>query len=303
MEMPIDDLDVDQFNELMDHPWLQFPQGTVARNRCNRLLRKGMGQQKAIDYHLLAELGQLERMTAIIGEETPWSRLFEMMYAPQYRLITVELCGFAYELSLAEFGSALGLYTEQELKMPIYTTTIHTADDAVVSAWWPWISDEPFVRAARVTRICDPLIRTWHEPGVVQFSRFILFVLFIEWETVQPCTVSDGVLQHVLPPTGEGVDIRGVYVTRITRVNELIDMEPAGIEAFAPVRLDKRTVQCMRICRSSQGWGFDLPCIRGSFGSRGQMISITEIRTNASAAAPTASTRAASSTGCATSAS
>ncbi|KAL8230939.1 hypothetical protein R6Q57_000717 [Mikania cordata] len=140
-----------------------FPQGTVARSRRDRLLTKEMGQQKAISYDLLAELGQLERMTAIIGEDTPWSRLFEMTFAPQYRLIAVEFlstfvyrprgpdyqpqagaqpseisfrpCGFAYELSLAEFGNAFGLYTEQELTMPIYTTAFHTADDAVVSAW------------------------------------------------------------------------------------------------------------------------------------------------------------------------
>ncbi|KAL8200559.1 hypothetical protein R6Q57_011898 [Mikania cordata] len=177
---------IDDMDELIHHPWLQLPQGTIARNRRDRLLRKEMGQQKAIDYDLLAELGQLERMTTIIGEDTPWSRLFEMTFAPQYRLITVEflstfvftpraadqaqpnqqqpevsfrLCGDAYTMSLAEFGHALGLYTQEELQMPIYTSAIHTADDAVVSAWWPRIGDEPFVRAARVTRIRDPLIR------------------------------------------------------------------------------------------------------------------------------------------------
>ncbi|KAL8223930.1 hypothetical protein R6Q57_019405 [Mikania cordata] len=181
--------DIDEMDELIHHPWLQFPQGTIARNRRDRLLRKEMGQQKAIDYDLLAELGQLERMTTIIGEDTPWSRLFEMTFAPQYRLITVEflstfvftphaadqaqadqqqpevsfrLCGLAYAMFLAEFGNALGLYTEEELQMPIYTSAIHTADDAVVSAWWPRIGDEPFVRAARVTRIRDPLIRYLH---------------------------------------------------------------------------------------------------------------------------------------------
>ncbi|KAL8199402.1 hypothetical protein R6Q57_012970 [Mikania cordata] len=155
-----------------------------------------MGQQKAFDYDLLAELGQQERMMGIIGEDTPWSRLFEMTYAPQYRLIIVEflstfvyrphgpdfqpqagpqqseislrLCGFSYHLSLAEFGSVLGLYTEEETQMPMYTTTIHTADEAVVSAWWPRISDEPFVRAARVTRIRDPLIRYLHR-SIVSF--------------------------------------------------------------------------------------------------------------------------------------
>ncbi|KAL8208813.1 hypothetical protein R6Q57_008225 [Mikania cordata] len=130
--------DIDERDELIHHPWLQFPRGTIARNRRDRLLRKEMGQQKAIDYDLLVELGQLERMTTIIGEDTPWSRLFEMTFAPQYRLITVEflstfvftprvadqaqadqqqpevsfrLCGLAYAMSLAEFGNALGLCT------------------------------------------------------------------------------------------------------------------------------------------------------------------------------------------------
>ncbi|KAL8208339.1 hypothetical protein R6Q57_007751 [Mikania cordata] len=126
-----------------------------------------MGHQKAIDYDLLTELGQQERMMTIIGEDMPWFRLFDVTYAPQYRLITVEfLSTFMYRpqgpdfQSQPEFASVLGLYTEQETHMPIYTTAIHTADDAVVSAWWPRIGDEPFVRCARVTRIRDPLIRS-----------------------------------------------------------------------------------------------------------------------------------------------
>ncbi|KAD6453658.1 hypothetical protein E3N88_08364 [Mikania micrantha] len=135
-----DDLEVEAFDELMDHPWLQFPQRTVARRRRDRLLRKEMCHQEAIDYDLLDELGQQERMTAIIGDDTPLSRLFEMTYAPQYRFITVEflstfmyrpqapdfqpqpgqpqqaetafrLCEFPYHLSLAEFGSVLASET------------------------------------------------------------------------------------------------------------------------------------------------------------------------------------------------
>ncbi|KAL8214320.1 hypothetical protein R6Q57_003769 [Mikania cordata] len=150
-------------------------------------------------------------MTAIIGEDTPWSRLFEMTFAPQYRLITVEflstfvfrpraadqpqadpdqpelsfrLCGLAYAMSLAEFGNALGLYTEEELEMPIYTSAIHTADDAVVSAWWPRIGDEPFFRAARVTRIRDPLIRYLHR---VMASSITGCGMSQEWCTYGAC--------------------------------------------------------------------------------------------------------------------
>ncbi|KAD3337403.1 hypothetical protein E3N88_32923 [Mikania micrantha] len=44
-----------------------------------------------------------------------------------------------------------------------------------------------------------------------------------------------------------GLIYEGVYVTRIARFNRLIDLEPAGMEAFHPVHLDRRTVQGMRI--------------------------------------------------------
>ncbi|KAL8218159.1 hypothetical protein R6Q57_021532 [Mikania cordata] len=221
-----------------------------------------MGQQKAIDYDLLAKLGQLERMTAIIGEDTPWSRLFEMTFAPQYRLITVEflstfvfrpraadqpqadpdqpevsfrLCGLAYAMSLAEFGNALGLYTEEELKMPIYTSAIHTADDAVVSAWWPRIGDDPFVRAARVTRIRDPLIRYLHR---VIASSITGRGMSQEWCTSQdifylycilsgrPCNVARCLAEYF--STYYHHQERGLIF--------------GGMQAFAPVRLDKRTV-------------------------------------------------------------
>ncbi|KAL8231385.1 hypothetical protein R6Q57_001163 [Mikania cordata] len=165
----VDDLDVEHFDELMDHPWLQFPHVTIARQRRDRLLKKEMGNQKAIDYDLLAELGQQERMTVIIGEDTPLSCLFEMTYRPQaldfqsqpgqpqQAEVSFRLCGFPYHLSLAEFGSVLGLYTKEETQMPIYTTAIHTADDTVVSAWWPRIGDEGFVAApgSRVFVTCS----------------------------------------------------------------------------------------------------------------------------------------------------
>ncbi|KAL8193303.1 hypothetical protein R6Q57_026884 [Mikania cordata] len=151
-----------------------------------------MGQQKAIDYDLLTQIGARERMTTIIGEDTPWFRLFEMCYAPQYQLITVEflstfiyrlvdpdfqpqpdqphppeeisfrLCGESYGMSLGEFAIVSGQYTEEETHMLIYMTAISTADKAVVNAGWPRIDDEPFIRAARVTRFRDPLIRYLH---------------------------------------------------------------------------------------------------------------------------------------------
>ncbi|KAL8199763.1 hypothetical protein R6Q57_013331 [Mikania cordata] len=159
-----------------------------------------MGHQKAIDYDLLTQLGKQQRMMAIIGEDTPWSRLFDMTYAPQYRLLTVEflstfifrpqapdfqpepgqlqpaeisfkLCGDSYVLSLREFAMETGLYTKAETYMPIYTTTIHTIDDAVVSAWFIDIDpvDMEDVYHVRLDS------RTVHSMRIVQkFPRLVL---------------------------------------------------------------------------------------------------------------------------------
>ncbi|KAL8244508.1 hypothetical protein R6Q59_010766 [Mikania micrantha] len=223
------------------------PHGTSARKRRDRLLKKEMGNQKAIDYNLLAELGQQERMTAIIGEDTPWSRLFEMTYASQYRLITVEfLSTFRFRPQppdfqpQPEFGSVLGLYTEEETHMPIYTTAIHTADDAVVSAWWPRIGDDAFDRSAWVTRIRDPLIRYLHRSIA---SSVTGRGMSQEW-----CT------SH---------DLFFLYCILSGRPCNLAHLEPAGMEAFHPVRLDRRTVLGMRIAQTFPRLRLRFSLVRG----------------------------------------
>ncbi|KAL8265145.1 hypothetical protein R6Q59_023275 [Mikania micrantha] len=76
----------------------------ITYGRRDRLLGMEMGQQKAIDYDLLMQLGELQRMVAIIGEDMPWSLLFDSTYAPQYRLITVEfLSTFVYRPQAPDF--------------------------------------------------------------------------------------------------------------------------------------------------------------------------------------------------------
>ncbi|KAD5317804.1 hypothetical protein E3N88_17750 [Mikania micrantha] len=62
---------------------------------------------------------------------------------------------------------------------------------------------------------------------------------------------------------GEGADLRGVYVTRIARFNGLINMEPVGMEAFHPVRLDRRTVLGMRIAQTFPRVGLRFSLERG----------------------------------------
>ncbi|KAD2804253.1 hypothetical protein E3N88_37630 [Mikania micrantha] len=60
-----------------------------------------------------------------------------------------------------------------------------------------------------------------------------------------------------------GLIFGGVYVTRIARFNGLIDMEPAGMEAFHPVRLDRRTVLGMHIAQTFPRVGLRFSLQRG----------------------------------------
>ncbi|KAL8226545.1 hypothetical protein R6Q57_016377 [Mikania cordata] len=170
----------------------KFPQKTVARGRRDRLLSKEMGQQKAIGYDLLAELGQLERMTAIIGEDTPWSRLFEMTFAPQYRLITVEfLSTFVFTLRAADQPQADQLQPELTMQSSVL---------GGLGSATSRLSELPGSRVY-VTRsfvICTgSLPRLFLDVGKAKSGacpRIYLFILYIEPETVQCCTVSGGVL-------------------------------------------------------------------------------------------------------------
>ncbi|KAD2393875.1 hypothetical protein E3N88_40852 [Mikania micrantha] len=60
-----------------------------------------------------------------------------------------------------------------------------------------------------------------------------------------------------------GLIFGGVYVTRIARFNGLIDLEPAGMEAFHPVRLDRRTVLGMRIAQTFPRLGLRFSLVKG----------------------------------------
>ncbi|KAD4583977.1 hypothetical protein E3N88_21578 [Mikania micrantha] len=75
---------------LSQHEWLQFePQSTVW-TRCRQILRMSVPTPRCIDWGLLADAGEAVRARAVLGEDTPWTRLFDLADLPTYRLITVE---------------------------------------------------------------------------------------------------------------------------------------------------------------------------------------------------------------------
>ncbi|KAL8208316.1 hypothetical protein R6Q57_007728 [Mikania cordata] len=83
---------------LSQHEWLQFEPASAAAMRCRRILQLSMGTPRCINWGVLGDCGEANRARAILGEDTPWTRLFDLAELPTYRLITVEfLFTFRYQ--------------------------------------------------------------------------------------------------------------------------------------------------------------------------------------------------------------
>ncbi|KAL8201893.1 hypothetical protein R6Q57_011040 [Mikania cordata] len=124
---------------LSQHEWLQFEPASAAAMRYRRILWMSMGTPRCIDWGVLTDCGEAERARAILGEDTPWTRLFELAELPTYMLITMEflstfryrahqaavraeddaelsldiefsLCGQHFEMSIERFAVHLGIY-------------------------------------------------------------------------------------------------------------------------------------------------------------------------------------------------
>ncbi|KAL8222747.1 hypothetical protein R6Q57_020146 [Mikania cordata] len=185
---------------LSQHEWLQFEPGSAAAMRCRRIIRMTMGTPRCIDWGVLRDYGEAERARALLGEDTPWTRLFDLAELPTYRLITVEfLCTFRYrahqaavrveedaelppdiefslggqhfEMSIERFAVHLSLYYEPETVLDDFGQGLTQGEEGVMRAWWAQISDTPFTgHRVRATMIRDPLIRYIHRCIVTTIS-------------------------------------------------------------------------------------------------------------------------------------
>ncbi|KAL8208038.1 hypothetical protein R6Q57_007450 [Mikania cordata] len=98
---------------LSQHEWLQFETASAAEMRSRRILRMSMGTPCCIDWGVLADCGEAKRARVILGEDTLWTRLFELAELPTYSLITMEfLSTFRYRAHQA------AVRVEEEAELP-----------------------------------------------------------------------------------------------------------------------------------------------------------------------------------------
>ncbi|KAL8196730.1 hypothetical protein R6Q57_024493 [Mikania cordata] len=174
-----------------------------------------MGTHRCIDWGVLGDCGEAERARAILGEDTPWTRLFDLEELPSYRLITVEfLSTFRYrahqaavrvdedaelppdiEFSLCGQHFEMGGGGDEGLVGPDLRYAVSPAtgsgDDDQGS------SDQIHPPVHR-----DDHLRSRPVAGVGDYDRSILSALTPRRLAVQPGTVFCLILRLLLPPSG-----------------------------------------------------------------------------------------------------
>ncbi|KAL8227067.1 hypothetical protein R6Q57_016899 [Mikania cordata] len=123
-----------------------------------------MRTPRCIDWGILGDCGEAERARALLGEDTPWTRLFDLAELPTYRLITVEflstfqyrahqaavrveedaehppdiefsLGGQHFKMSIERFAVHLGLYYEPETVLDDFGQELTQGEEGVMRAY------------------------------------------------------------------------------------------------------------------------------------------------------------------------
>ncbi|KAJ0491991.1 hypothetical protein HanIR_Chr12g0569831 [Helianthus annuus] len=112
---------------LVDHPVLDFEEDSEEREKLVKFVATNIVEHRTINWEWLQGMGASDRVAELLG---PRLRAAMDCRWPQYTELTLEFhCTFAeknavsfllgwnlYEISIAEFGVALGFYTEREVR-------------------------------------------------------------------------------------------------------------------------------------------------------------------------------------------
>ena len=177
--------------------------------------------------------------------------------------ISFRLFGHYYRLSMEQFAVCLGLYTEDEVRQPLYTEAVyHTAKD-VLQQWWTVIGDGRHADAStKATAIRDPMYRYLHRliAGTILGRRqgtdhcnlrdvFYLRCLL----TGRHCNLARCFAEYVagyVTRQGRGSLMGGSYVTRIAHYfGHQTDIAELQLPPVHPKRVDIVSARGMGLVR------------------------------------------------------
>ncbi|KAL8229839.1 hypothetical protein R6Q57_014739 [Mikania cordata] len=257
---------------LSQHEWLQFEPASAAAMKCRRILWMSMGTPRCIYWGVLADCGEAEHARAILREDTPWTRLFELAELPKYMLITVDflstfryqahqtavrveedaelppdiefsLGGQHFEMSIERFAVHLGIYYEPETVLDDFGHGLTQGEEGVMRVWWAQISDTPFTgHRVRATMIKDPLIRYIHRCIVTTISG-------------RPCNLAQCFALYYTSfyhRQERGTLWGDAFITHIARTRGMVDMLD-DLPAIEPRKLDRRAIISMKLAADISG--------------------------------------------------
>ncbi|KAK1415482.1 hypothetical protein QVD17_31264 [Tagetes erecta] len=168
------------------HRFLQFEDGSQEANKFTSIQHKALVTTRTLDWTVLDALGEKDRAKALLP--LPWRRLFDIK-RPQYRELVLEFCssfkfryptkrlhddqiitfrlgGMPRNLSVAQLGVRMGLYTNAEIRKSIFKNgLLDLPNDATgkVAELWQDIGKGIYrPRSTKATMFRDPLHRYIH---------------------------------------------------------------------------------------------------------------------------------------------
>ncbi|KAL8260830.1 hypothetical protein R6Q59_024879 [Mikania micrantha] len=216
-----------------------------------------VGTPHCIDWGVLADAGEAVRARAILGEDTPWTRLFEIAELPTHRLITAavreeddeelppdiefSLCGQHFEMSIERFSVHLGIYYEPETVRDDFTQGLMQGEERVIRPGRP----RYLIRHSRDTEPCN-LARCF----ALYYASFY----------------------H---RRERGTLWGGAFVTHIARSRSMVDTLD-DLPAIEPRKLDRRTIISMKLAADIPGLGLRFIGSDGRLFQPAQVVIVPE---------------------------
>ncbi|KAM0049020.1 hypothetical protein Hdeb2414_s0008g00281021 [Helianthus debilis subsp. tardiflorus] len=176
-----------RIDRLVDHPMLDFEEGTEERVKLKKYVVTQTLEHRVIDWEWLQSMGASERVAELLGPRLRMA--MDACNEKQYTELTIEFhCTFRhkegafseanavsfslgrnlYEMTIPQFGMALGLYSPEEVATEEFVNGLRGAFNharpkslcpAELGEFWDSISAQPFSHTNLITSVRDPIYR------------------------------------------------------------------------------------------------------------------------------------------------
>ncbi|KAJ0569925.1 hypothetical protein HanHA300_Chr05g0172161 [Helianthus annuus] len=176
-----------RIERLVDHPMLDFEEDTEERVKLKKYVVTQTLEHRVIDWEWLQSMGASERVAELLGPRLRMA--MDACDETQYTELTIEFhCTFhhkegafseanavsfslgrnLYEMTIPQFGVALGLYSPEEVATEEFVNGLRGVfnhprpkclNSVDLERFWDTIASQPFSRTNLITSVRDPIYR------------------------------------------------------------------------------------------------------------------------------------------------